>query len=74
MYAKHVILHACRYLGIRTLPIAVEPSGLERTVSQTILIVPLSSIAETEGLKHTQHSPGQVEHQFPAPTFAIEGG
>ena len=71
MRAKHAILRACKYL-IRTIPIAVELSGLETAVSQTILTVPLSSIDEVEGLKRTRCSPGQFHHPLGASTLPFE--
>jgi hypothetical protein len=65
-------MQACKYMSIRTIPIALEPSGLETAGCQTILTFPLFSIAEAEGTKSIQRSPGQFLHPLRDPTLPIE--
>jgi len=66
------ILYTCKYLGIRTIPNALEPSELETAVPQTILTAHLPSVAEVEEPKRTQRSPGEFPHLLRTPTLAIE--
>ena len=65
-------MYACKYLGIPTTLIALEPSGLETVGFRTILTLPPSSIAEAEGPKRLQRSPGQFHHPLGDPTLPIE--